>query len=503
MTVSKPTHAAHGPPIRRKFNPEIHRRVWARTAFKPANGWPGISEEDEWNMMDYIDHPPILESNGLRSMKVSLSPKNIGQDYILCSKRKSWVGIPIDVVPINSDVINRRFSCPQKPDEKYRIKSSKCIKTKETEELFIDNLVNRDTEQRRQLRAIGWSEKNVYSLLSEEKEIISDTTTNSTHKEFNNKSVFMSDNKHEYSTNQKLMEVNKNVLKNEGIVLSGVLYEKHVLMPWGKYMTKLFQPHKKKEKRNSKLRTVESRNVSVISVENDFKCVSNRKVRKSSQSSNKKYYRTVYTWVPQSMVRKVVNMDRLKIKNNQEEEYIKNISSTISNNNNLLTSQHMKVSSHRNETINLSSNYSELDDNLDALKNNENSQKNSNSVILRNKNSSQNAENLKYTTGSTTSSFSEKNIKDLCEHQFTHHSAWPCKKRSRVLPSNCVNSTTLERHIDSEKKQEFGEVFQPPTVTVLQHSNRIIDDIDCSITQASSECSASNSNAILHQYHWL
>ena len=510
VKISKPKPIAHGPPIRRKFNLDIHRRVWARTAYKPAIGWPGITEEEKHNIMEYINHPPDLESTGLRSMKISLVPRNIAEDYILCSKRKSWVGIPISIVPNSNDVSSRRFSHPQKPGKKYRIKSIKCIKSIENENenesqvLLLGCSVERDAEQRRKLRAIGWSEKKNYSFLSEGKEMISDMNINSNQEEINVNSVFGSYNRIEdgNSTDQKMVKTDENTSNKNKFVFSGVMYEKNVFLPWGGYMTKFFHSHNKKENRNSKLRTVGTRNISVLSNgENDLNLLADRKVKKASHLSKKKHYRTVYSWIPQKLLHKTVNTDRLKMKSIQEEEHTEKMMSQISNNSRSLTTQQIAILSHKNEIKKLTLNRSELVDDLHAFKKCKNSCNISDSALIKERELIQKTENLKYSSGSTTSSFSEKNIKDSNEYQFTHHSSWPCTKRSRISPLNTINSTTLEIYITSEKRQEFVDFFVPPNS--CQNNNCSVDKIDYSTSKTSSEHLVSNSYATLHHYHWL
>ena len=103
------------------------------------------------------------------------------------------------------------------------------------------------------------------------------------------------------------------------------------------------------------------------------------------------------------------------MKSIQEEEHNEKMMSQISNNSRSLTTQQIAILSHKNEIKKLTLNRSELVDDLHAFKKCKNLCNISDSALIKERELIQKTENLKYSSGSTTSSFSEKNIKDSNE----------------------------------------------------------------------------------------
>ena len=57
-----------------RFKLEVFRRIWARKDYVPEGGWPGKADFIEFNMWDYIYHPPKGNKYGLKTHKVFFFP---------------------------------------------------------------------------------------------------------------------------------------------------------------------------------------------------------------------------------------------------------------------------------------------------------------------------------------------------------------------------------------------------------------------------------------------
>jgi hypothetical protein len=180
----------------------FHQRVWGRTEFEPVNGWPvgrlgpdsGGTGPLVYDISQFVNQPPLTDKSGLRILKIPVISSNVTEDFMLCMKRKCWVGIPVYMTPTYNKKKIKELSTAQLMSPvgiKYRRKllllNEKNEKMKSLKKLNSlnnvyspngnkiynnnddnsDNHTNytnyTDSGQRHELRKIGWSPKNVYS----------------------------------------------------------------------------------------------------------------------------------------------------------------------------------------------------------------------------------------------------------------------------------------------------------------------------------------------------
>ena len=89
-------------PIVSRVTPQQARRVWARTQYRPAGGWPGQTATFiEYDINEHVDVPPAGRDFGLKTAKVK-APEATGNRHkrqIVLKDPGAWVGIPVNVEP--------------------------------------------------------------------------------------------------------------------------------------------------------------------------------------------------------------------------------------------------------------------------------------------------------------------------------------------------------------------------------------------------------------------
>jgi hypothetical protein len=91
---------------RPRFGKPTYRRVWARTEYEPEGGWPALDVfaklDYDVNLWQYAEQVPRNDAVGLRTIKAPLGALNLKDDFILCSRNKAWVGVPVYLGPNKS-----------------------------------------------------------------------------------------------------------------------------------------------------------------------------------------------------------------------------------------------------------------------------------------------------------------------------------------------------------------------------------------------------------------
>ena len=91
---------------RPRFEKPTYRRVWARTEYEPEGGWPALDVfaklDYDVNLWQYAEQVPRNDAVGLRTIKAPLGALNLKDDFVLCSRNKAWVGVPVYLGPNKS-----------------------------------------------------------------------------------------------------------------------------------------------------------------------------------------------------------------------------------------------------------------------------------------------------------------------------------------------------------------------------------------------------------------
>ena len=520
------------PVVKSRFTREAHRRVWARTAFAPDGGWPGIVETLTYDLMEFADHPPALGISGLRTLKISLAPGNLGEDYMLCAKRKCWVGIPVYFTPAVSQPrflqpehsvgIETRYTRAASP---YGQETESVCRIKDT--AVTPTRIYKAESRHDQMRKLGWSLQahDTFDIAQNSDAVRSNGSLNIQAMPFIDISArrFRDTNSTRDQTfldnaSKTFSRIDYRLTSRGGdatgdrsgplatAAMSAEMYTKRLQSPWGGFISKLF--HKKTDRHTNRLKArvgtavrgakihIASSSMNISGVVSDTKNkVPGRKVRQ--------HYRTEFTWLPQTLLSAAVNADRfdrqaaiaIAVAAGSDMAVKQEVGSSVFL---TLPQNHFPASD--------ITSFADVEDHID-----ESACKESNDeiraleermMLIEEKiNAAKHLEDNKqpegpfYICGLESSTFSQSVHANGNTHSFHRHSAWPsAQKQIGQLPVRCDHSSgDRGRGISASDK-----VASSPTTV----SDFIAADFSATFLKDPPDGNTPV-DEILHPYHWL